>query len=163
VKNRIELKAWKHFASRISAILVGLVFLAAALSKMGDLNGFQKALEGYAYIPFWLQSIAVLLIPGIELTIGFHLLLGRNQREAGLIAVFLLLSFLALGIYDVVTGTGLSSCGCIKVPMPVGLELNGWGIIVRNLVFSFLAILSCYWAQTWKKTNHLTRRYFGIA
>ena len=133
MSNKFEIRSWKYVISQGVAILLGSVFLLAALSKLGDLADFQKALTYYYYVPSWLQGAAVVFIPGLELAVGACLVTGNKQREAALIASLLLFVFLSLGIYSNLVGSG-QSCGCLKIALPQWLELNGWWVVWRNLL-----------------------------
>ena len=80
-------------------ILLGLVFIAAALPKIADPPGFAKAIWAYALFPSWALNPLALLLPWLELFCGLALCLGRWIRAATLWISALLLSFcLALAI-----------------------------------------------------------------
>jgi triosephosphate isomerase len=132
---------WRSFLSQACAIILGLVFLTAAFSKIGDLEAFHQSLGRIAFLPFWLQGLAVLTIPGLELVIGLSLLLPAYRREGALLAVGLLVLFLILGIILNTTGHA-SDCGCFKITLPTWLNLSGWWIVARNLLFLLMAGLA---------------------
>jgi uncharacterized membrane protein YphA (DoxX/SURF4 family) len=80
-------------------MILGLVFLAAALPKVADPPGFAKAIWAYALFPSWALNPLALLLPWLELVCGLALCLGRWIRAATLWISALLLSFsLALAI-----------------------------------------------------------------
>lgn len=80
-------------------VLLGLVFMAAALPKLADPPGFAKAIWGYGLFPAWSLSPLALVLPWLELACGMALCLGFWVRAAALWIGALLLSFcLALGI-----------------------------------------------------------------
>jgi uncharacterized membrane protein YphA (DoxX/SURF4 family) len=80
-------------------ILLGLVFIAAALPKIADPPGFAKAIWAYALFPPWSLNPLALLLPWLELFCGLALCLGRWTPAAVLWTSALLLSFsLALAI-----------------------------------------------------------------
>lgn len=131
---------------RFASILIGLVFLLAALSKLGDLGEFQRALAAYNFIPFWLQGLTVLLIPGLELSVGLYLLMGIDQRAASFIGSILMLLFVGLAIYRTFFAIP-GGCHCFKIQLPQWLELNGSWIILRNLLLLSCSLLSFFWAR----------------
>jgi triosephosphate isomerase len=136
---------WCSLLSQVCAIILGIVFLTAAFSKIGDLEAFHQSLGGIAFLPFWLQGLAVLTIPGLELAIGLSLLLPAYRREGALLSVGLLVLFLILGIILNITGNA-SDCGCFKISLPTWLNLSGWWIVARNALFLLMAGL------VWQKT-----------
>lgn len=128
----------RHFLRRnvghAAAFLMGVIFLLAAFSKIGDLLGFEQSVRHVSFIPFWLAGVAVLTIPGLELALGICLLFRFFPRETALIAAGLLVLFLGMGIYSNLAGQG-SGCGCFKIQTPTWLELSGWWVVARNLLF----------------------------
>jgi putative oxidoreductase len=80
-------------------ILLGLVFIAAALPKLADPPGFAKAIWAYDLAPPWSLHPLALVLPWLELLCGLALLLGLWLRPAALWTSGLLLAFcLALAI-----------------------------------------------------------------
>jgi len=145
MKNQTENRTWRYLVGRSAAILLGLIFLLAAFSKFGDLGEFQKALAMDYFIPLWLRGGAVLLIPGIELSIGVCLIVGGYGREAALIAAFLLFGFAGLGIYGDVTSNA-HSCPCFKIHLPAWFDINvGRWVMARNLILIMFAFVSFTW------------------
>jgi uncharacterized membrane protein YphA (DoxX/SURF4 family) len=120
--------------ARVCAVVLSIIFLVAALSKIGDLGDFQQSLARIAFLPAWLQSVALLFIPGLELALAIALALPSLQREGAALAAGLLVLFLIFGITLNLTGS-LSDCGCFKLPLPTWLNLSGWWIVARNLLF----------------------------
>jgi uncharacterized membrane protein YphA (DoxX/SURF4 family) len=90
------LNPWLSLAVRIA---LGLVFLLAALPKIGDPPGFAKAIWAYQLVPATLLPPLALLLPWLELFCALALLTGTWIRPAALWVGALLLTFsLALGI-----------------------------------------------------------------
>ncbi|WP_243301344.1 MauE/DoxX family redox-associated membrane protein [Geothrix oryzisoli] len=87
---------WLTLAVRI---LLGLVFIAAALPKIGDPPAFAKAIWAYQLVPGRLLNPMALALPWLELVCGLALVLGIWVRAAGVWIAALLLSFtLALSV-----------------------------------------------------------------
>ena len=126
---------------RVASIGLGLVFLFAAFSKIGDLKEFQRAADGLVFLPQWIRGLTILFLPGIELAVGLCLLSGKAIREAGFIGAGLLLIFLALSVHSSFVGSTAVGCHCFKIPTPAWLNLSGWQVVVRNLVFLILFIM----------------------
>jgi putative oxidoreductase len=95
----------------VARILLGLVFIAAALPKVADPPGFAKAIWAYALFPSWSLNPLALLLPWLELACGLALCLGRWLRAATLWCAALLLSFsVAIGIN--LARHHPTDCGC---------------------------------------------------
>ena len=80
-------------------IVLGLVFIGAALPKLADPPGFAKALWAYELFPSWSLNPLALGLPWLELICGLALCLGLWLRAATTWVAALLLAFcLALAI-----------------------------------------------------------------
>ena len=83
----------------VSRLLLGLVFIVAAVPKLADPPGFAKALWVYALFPAWSLTPLALVLPWLELACGLALCAGFWLRAAALWIGALLLAFcLALGL-----------------------------------------------------------------
>lgn len=124
--------------SLLASTALGLVFLLAAFSKIGDLEAFHQALNRVTLLPLWVKGVAVLTLPGLELVLGLCLLARVSLRESALISFGLLLGFLGFSLFAV--GTGQSGdCGCFRIKVPDGQEMSGWWMVARNAGFLLLA------------------------
>jgi len=113
------MRAWlRHPGVPLTArLLLGLVFIAAALPKVADPPGFAKAIWGYALFPAWSLSPLALVLPWLELACGLALCLGLWVRAAALWTGALLLSFcLALGFN--LARRHPVDCGCFGAAAP---------------------------------------------
>ena len=103
--------------SRAVRILLGLVFIAAALPKIADPPGFAKAIWAYELFPAWSLSPLALTLPWLELFCGMALCLGFWVRAAALWTGSLLLSFcLALALN--LARNHPVDCGCFGASGP---------------------------------------------
>ncbi len=85
--------------TRTVRIVLGLTFIAAALTKIVDPPDFAKAIWAYALFPPWSLHPLALILPWLELFCGLALCVGLWIRAAALWIAALLLSFsLALAI-----------------------------------------------------------------
>ncbi len=122
------------FGARTASVVLGIIFLLAAFSKIGDLPAFQKSIQDAGFLPQWIEGVAVLLVPGLELALGVCLFTRLSPKETAILAMGLLLVFLGLGIYSNLIGH-TSGCDCFKIRTPTWLQLTGWWIVARNFVF----------------------------
>jgi uncharacterized membrane protein YphA (DoxX/SURF4 family) len=142
--NRIPL--WRLSAS-VASIILGLVFLLAAFSKIGELEAFRKSIHGIGFLPVWIKGLSVLFVPGLELVLGTCLLTRYALKETSLLTMIVLLIFLCFGVYSNLVGHQ-SGCGCFKIKTPTWLQLSGWWIVARNL--GFLALAGLIFGQSHK-------------
>lgn len=105
---------WLTLAVRI---LLGLVFIAAALPKIGDPPAYAKAIWAYQLVPGRLLNPMALALPWLELVCGLALVLGVWIRAAGVWIAALLLSFtLALSVN--LGRRHPVDCGCFGATAP---------------------------------------------
>lgn len=105
---------WVSLAARV---VLGLVFIAAALPKIGDPPGFAKVIWAYDLVPAALLNPIALVLPWLELFCGLALCLDFWVRAAAAWIAMLLLAFgLALSI-DLVRHHPVE-CGCFGATAP---------------------------------------------
>lgn len=105
---------WATLAARL---ILGLVFIAAALPKVADPPGFAKAIWAYGLFPAWSLHPLALVLPWLELFCGLALCLGFWLRAAAIWVGALLLSFcLALAIN--LARRHPVDCGCFGASAP---------------------------------------------
>lgn len=102
-----------RMTARIAGIALGIVFIAAAISKIADPPGFAHEVSNYALLPPSLVYATALVMPWVEILCGLALVFGTARRGAAVLVVALLLVFLA-GL-----GTNLArgrpvDCGCFS-------------------------------------------------
>jgi uncharacterized membrane protein YphA (DoxX/SURF4 family) len=95
-------------------IALGVIFVAAALPKIGDPPSFAHMLYNYRIVPGGLLNLFALALPWFELLLGVALVLGLWKRTAALLVGALLFAFvLGLGL-NVLRGNPID-CGCFNV------------------------------------------------
>lgn len=120
-----------------AAYFLALLFLRAAVHKLGDPHRFQGILADYAILPERTLGAAAVAIPLLEITASI-LLIAPAARPLGA-----LLAGALLGLYALVMGTALArghylvDCGCGDTPEPVS-----WLLVARNAALVSLAALA---------------------
>lgn len=106
-------------------IIVGSIFLGAALGKLKPLEGFSWGLasmrlsityfaiqvESYKILPAGASMVAARVLPFGELLLGLWLVAGILRRYAGLVASLVLLGFMCAIAYAYLHGLKID-CGC---------------------------------------------------
>ncbi|MEN3359971.1 MAG: hypothetical protein V7637_3953 [Mycobacteriales bacterium] len=102
------IRAWLGVVARL--LLAG-TFLWAGAGKVGDPAASVRAVRAYRVLPEWLDKGAGYGLPYVEIALGILLLVGLATRLSALVAVALLVVFLAGMISAAARGLRIE-CGC---------------------------------------------------
>jgi len=116
-------------------VVLGFVFIFAAISKAADPVGFSQSIYNYKLMPDFLINFFAIVFPWIELVAGILLIFGISVKEnsailSGLLVVFITAITISLarglnidcGCFGTVEG---SKVGLMKILENVGLLLLG--------------------------------------
>jgi putative oxidoreductase len=120
-------------------LAIGLVFLFAAMTKIGDAAGFATQIHHYRLLPFGLENLTAITLPWIELLAALAILLRLEPRvgsaaSAGLMVVFIV----AVGL-AVARGLDIE-CGCFGT---ADAGHVGGMKLLENTGFLALALVGC--------------------
>ena len=130
-------------------LVVGFVFIFAAVSKAADPEGFAQAIFNYKLLPDFLINILAITLPWIELSAGLLLMFGISAKENSAILSGLLVIFIIAIVISLLRGLDID-CGCFgtvdgsKVGILKILENFGLlvcGIIVIKFDSKFLSLI----------------------
>jgi putative oxidoreductase len=112
--------------SLIARLIIGVVFIYAAIGKIADPHLFAKEISNYGIVMDWSLNLMALILPWIELIIGIFLILGLRLKASAAMAGFLYLIFIAAISMAMLSGKDIN-CGCFakhatKVGFPKLLE-----------------------------------------
>lgn len=121
---------------RLAQVAIGLVFVAAALAKIGDAPYFTQQVHNFHLAPLWAENLVAMTFPWIELVAGVVLVVGTNRRGAAFVALAFMVFFTvavasawARGL-DFHCGcfgkSSAASIGAAKFFENVGLTLLAW-------------------------------------
>ena len=96
---------------RVSQLLIGGLFCAAALAKLGDLHAFAEQIHNFRLLPWGLENPSAIVLPWIELIAGLALVLGLRARSGGLVAAVLMAAFTLAVLIAMARGLDIE-CGC---------------------------------------------------
>jgi uncharacterized membrane protein YphA (DoxX/SURF4 family) len=92
-------------------LLLGFVFIYAAVFKATDPAGFSQSIANYKLLPDFTVNMLSIVLPWIELSAGLFLIFGLSVKENSVIVSSLLIIFIiAIGI-SLIRGLDIS-CGC---------------------------------------------------
>jgi uncharacterized membrane protein YphA (DoxX/SURF4 family) len=122
---------------RAAQILIGLVFIAAALPKIGDPESFASAVHNYRLLPMVLENLVAITLPWIELVAGLALILGLRARAGGLIASLMMVVFTIAVAVSLARGLDVE-CGCFGTGDASRIGLRK---LVENVLLLVLSLL----------------------
>ena len=121
-------------ALAVCRIVLGGLFIWAAVTKLPDMAAFAQDVANYRVIPAALVPIVAAAVVGIELLAGIALVIGVMDRPAAAVLAVLLAAFIALLAQALLRGIDLR-CGCFG-----GDERASWWTVVRDLVMLAAAV-----------------------
>jgi putative oxidoreductase len=122
---------------RGAQIVLGLLFVLAALAKIVDPASLAREVHNFHLVPFWSEHLVAMTLPWIELVAGLALVLGIRPRAGAWVVGGLLLAF-TFGV-ALAMARGLNfSCGCFGTADGTRI---GWTKLGENLGMLALAAL----------------------
>lgn len=110
---RSQQPATRNPQQPVIAWLCGLVYVLAAVPKLGDVEGFVGSVRAYQLLPEWFVGAVAFVLPWLELLVGLALLAPSSswrRAGAGWVAALSVVFLLVLGSVWV-RGMDIS-CGC---------------------------------------------------
>jgi len=121
--------------SLIARVVVGWLFIYAAVGKIANPADFAEDINNYQLLPDFMLNIVALTMPWIEILCGLFLVVGFRLKANALIAGGLLLIFNLAVLYAMSLGLNID-CGCFSERA----SMIGWAKFGENMVTLFLAI-----------------------
>ncbi|MCF7811495.1 hypothetical protein K9N50_10960 [bacterium] len=148
--------------SRYAQIILGLVFIFAALSKGIDPIRFGRQIEillgiwGNAGSTVWITwaFMTGFLVLMIEFLLGIMLITKYKLRLAGVSSILLLLFFAIIITWEWSSGKN-ESCGCFGVL----IERSHLTALIEDIFFIILAVIACLGSDTY---SYVKTKVFAI-
>jgi len=123
---------------RAAQLVVGVVFVAAALAKIGDAAYVSQQVHNYHLAPLWAENLIATVMPWVELVAGVALVLGPRRRAGAVVVLgFMLLFTFAVGA---AWARGLDfNCGCFG---KAGVGVIGASKFFENVGLTLLATIA---------------------
>lgn len=133
----------KYFIFGIRIVL-GFLFILAAIEKIAQPEEFAKAITNYRLVPNAAVNLFAIVLPWVELLAGLSILVGLLTRGSSLILTFL------LGVFIVAIGISLArgldiSCGCFGT---ADARKVGWIALGEDLLMLIGSLLLYYFPST---------------
>jgi hypothetical protein len=130
----------------IARIIVGLVFIAAGVLKVGHAPDLGSTIVAFRLdLPAQFVGFAAIALPLLEIVLGVYLLLGWQLRIVSVVSVAVLLIFIAALVSVVVRGIP-TPCGCFG---PRETDPVTWWTVARDGAAIIPAIYLVWWS--WRR------------
>jgi uncharacterized membrane protein YphA (DoxX/SURF4 family) len=96
---------------RLAQLAIAVVFLAAALGKIGEAGPFARQIHYYRLLPIGLENLLAITLPWIELVAALALIVGYRARAGAVICAGLMGLFVFVVASAVARGIDIE-CGC---------------------------------------------------
>lgn len=124
----------------VARLIVGGVFIFAAVPKIADPHAFAVAISNYHLVPELVARGTGAVLPLLELVIGVALITGVQARGAAVLSAGLLLVFAAALTRAIVLDINVD-CGCFGGAARSQID---WTSVARNVGLTALAALIVY-------------------
>ncbi len=116
--------------------VLGLVFVVAAIDKIGTPEIFAGSIEAYKILPLAIVNVFALVLPWIELLCGLFLLAGVRLRASAFLLSMLLILFVFAILSAMMRNLNID-CGCFGThATPIG-----WGKVAEDLGLLVLSVV----------------------
>ena len=135
IKNKWNDFIYGNSITVILRIVLGSMFIFSGIFKVIDLETFGEVVARYGLLPLSLVPFAAIVMPFLELIVGFCLLIGLKIKASSLISIVLMLVFtIAIG-YNVIRGENFD-CGCFELQrLGIGLDESvSISLVIRDLI-----------------------------
>jgi uncharacterized membrane protein YphA (DoxX/SURF4 family) len=127
---------------RLCRVAVGVVFVAAALAKIGDPAAFATQVHHFHLAPLVSENAIAVLLPWVELLTGLALVLGIRARSGAWLAAGFMAAF-TLAVASAMARHLNFECGCFGTANAtrIGLTklLENLGLLALSLLASLRA------------------------
>jgi uncharacterized membrane protein YphA (DoxX/SURF4 family) len=121
-------------------LVIGLVFLVAAVPKLRDPAAFRSSVAAYKILPEALVTPVARALPPLEVAIGLMLITGILVVPVSVLAALVLVGFAAAIWYAVERGSKIG-CGCGFRQ----LQTVSRALVARNAALTAAALAAAVW------------------
>jgi len=130
-----------NYVNVILRLLVGGVFVSAALFKIADPANFALAVANYRLAPHALNNLIAVLLPWIEMLSGLLVLTGIWLRAAALVIASLTAIFILAIVSALMRGLNIE-CGCFGTVG--GRHIGLFSLLIDTTLFSLATLLAMF-------------------
>lgn len=118
-------------------LLLGFIFILAAITKVTDPLGFSQSIYNYKLMPDFTINFFAIAFPWIELVAGLLIIFGISVKENAAILSGLLIVFIIAIVISLSRGLNID-CGCFGTVggTKIGLQkiLENIGLLILGLI-----------------------------
>jgi uncharacterized membrane protein YphA (DoxX/SURF4 family) len=140
---------WFEFGIRL---FLGCLFIYASLDKIYNPPGFAETIGNYRILPQDFTNLTAVILPWLELVLGFFLIFGIWLSGATFLTNLLLTIFWAAILFNHLRGLDIS-CGCFRLPNTADPRSHMLWYIARDSVFLLICTYLSY-SVLLKKSKH---------
>ena len=118
-------------------IIMGVLFVFAAMSKIGDVGTFSQQIHNFKMVPIWSENLFAMTLPWVEMFAGLSLLLGIRPRSGGMIVTALMAVFVAAVVVALFLGLDID-CGCFGTAQATEVGLAKLSENLGMLILAFI-------------------------
>lgn len=120
-------------------LALGIVFVYASVDKILNPAAFAQAVYNYQILPDLLINLTAIVLPWMELFLGFCLILGLWLPGATFLSTLLLITFFGALLFNTARGLNID-CGCFSTTNGTLSDISmGW-YVLRDGGFLLLAL-----------------------
>jgi uncharacterized membrane protein YphA (DoxX/SURF4 family) len=134
----------------ISRLILGGIFIYAAIDKIAHPDQFAEIVYNYKLLPGAAVNIMAIMMPWVEMMAGVFLVLGIWVKDSAAILGALLLVFIAAISINLARGLDFD-CGCFSTAGHAGRKNASILLIVRDLVL-LLPVIHVMWFAPEKRS-----------
>ena len=123
---------------KVAQLVMGVLFLVAALGKLSDLNAFAREVHNFRMLHPAMENVFALTLPWIELIAALSLLLGIRPRSGALV-VAVLMSVFTVGVAQAIVRNLDITCGCFGTADAAQV---GWKKLGENVGMTALSLVA---------------------
>jgi uncharacterized membrane protein YphA (DoxX/SURF4 family) len=131
----------KRHLPAAARVILGGIFVYAAVGKIADPAGFAASVATYRILPYFPTYLVAATLPWLELFAGLLLVSGCKVKGGALVIAGLNLVFIAALASALLRGLDID-CGCFKTG---GVKESPWSALVRDVVFLAMALRVLRW------------------
>lgn len=143
----------KYFIFGIRIVL-GFLFILAAIEKIAQPEEFAKAITNYRLLPNATVNVFAIVLPWVELLAGLSIFVGLLTRGSSIIITFLLGVFILAIAISLARGLDIS-CGCFGT---ADARKVGWITLGEDLLMLLGSLLLYYFPSTFAAVEDYVRK-----
>jgi uncharacterized membrane protein YphA (DoxX/SURF4 family) len=120
----------------IFRVVLGVIFIAAAIPKILDTASFALVLFNYQMVPDIFINISAMILPWLEVFLGVFLILGIWMPGTVILYNLLMMIFITALTINVFRGLDVN-CGCFSTDSGESINM---GTILRDIVFLAMSL-----------------------